>query len=65
MDFYSRSVMNNTINEFVINPHHRSILQMRYCDGMTYEKIAENANYSTQHIKRICYAYKDLLMNQL
>ena len=32
---------------------------------ISYEKIAEICNYSTQHVKFICKKYKDFLMNHL
>ena len=62
---YKRSDMRNTIEEYIINPRYREILRMRYCEGMTYDQIADNANYSTQHIKHICKAYRDCLMTHL
>lgn len=62
---YRRSDMCAAIEEYVINPVYRRILHMRYCEGYTYEKIAESTHYSTQHIKFICRRYKDYLMNHL
>ena len=65
MPVYKRSDMNNTIDEYIINSVYRDVLKLRYCDGMTYEKIAEMCNYSTQHVKFICRNYKDLLMERI
>lgn len=61
---YRRSDMCQAIEEFVINPRYRLILKYRFCEGMTYENIAELTNYSTQHVKFICKKYKAFLMNQ-
>ena len=62
---YKRSEMCNAIEEYVINSAYRQVLHLRFCDGMTYEKIAEMTNYSTQHVKFICKKYKDFLMSRL
>ena len=62
---YRRSDMCNAIDEYVINPAYRRVLHLRFCEEMSYEKIAEICNYSTQHVKYICKKYKDFLMNNL
>ena len=65
MPTYKRSDMRSTIEEYVINPIHRKVLKLRYCEGMTYEQIGEKTNYSTQNVKHICKAYKDVLISHL
>jgi len=65
MPDYRRSDMCNVIDEYVINPTYRKMLKLRYCEGMTYEQIAENTNYSTQHVKHVCKRYRDLLISRL
>lgn len=62
---YSNTAMNTAIAEYVHNVQYRIILQLRFCDGETYERIAEQTNYSTQHVKYICNQYKGLLMSRL
>ena len=62
---YRNSDMKLAIDEYVHNPRYRELLKLRYCDGMTYEEIAEAVDYSTQHIKTICKKYKDLLYSHL
>ena len=57
--------MCNAIDEYVRNPRYRNVLRLRYCQGETYERIAEQVNYSTQHVKYICKTYKELLMSHL
>ena len=62
---YRNSDMKSAIDEYIHNSNYREMLRLRYCEGMTYEQIAEAVDYSTQHIKAICKKYKDLLFSQL
>lgn len=62
---YKNSDMCHAINEYVHDMKYRELLRLRYCDGLTYEQIAEAVNYSTQHVKYICKTYKALLMSQI
>lgn len=62
---YRRSAMCAAIDEYIINPRYRQILKLRLCEGLTYEKIADLTDYSTQHVKFICKKYKDYLLNQI
>lgn len=65
MPIYSNTAMSKAIAEFVHNAAYRQILLLRYCDGKTYEEIAEICCYSTQHIKHICKKYKPVLISHL
>ena len=65
MPIYSNTAMQNAIAEYVHNAQYRKILLLRYCEGHTYEKIAEICNYSTQHVKHICKTYKAVLISHL
>ena len=65
MSNYKRSEMLRAIDEYVLNPRYRELLRLRFCDGMTYEQISEAVNYSAQHVKHICRAYKDYLISCL
>lgn len=65
MPGYKRTDMCNAIDEYVLNERYRSLLRLRYCDGMTYEQISAIINYSPQHVKHICRRYKDYLMSHL
>lgn len=62
---YKNSDMCNAINEYVRNPRYREVLRLRYCEGRTYEEIAELVNFSPQHVKYICKSYKDILISHL
>lgn len=65
MPNYKRSDMCQVIDDYVINARYRDVLHMRFCEGMTYERISELTDYSTQHVKFICKKYKDYLMSHL
>lgn len=65
MPEYSNSAMCHAIDEYVHNPRYRQILRLRYCDGCTYEEIAEAVCFSTQHVKYICKSYKAMLISHL
>ena len=65
MPIYKNSDMLTAISEYVHNPRYREVLRMRYCDGFTYEEIAEAVGFSPQHVKYICSSYKPLLISQL
>lgn len=65
MNEYRNSDMHEAITEYCHVSRYRDILRLRYCDGMTFEEISQITNFSEQHCKRICYAYKDLLMSRV
>lgn len=65
MPNYSRINMCKAIDEYVINPRYREVLRLKYCEGFTYEQVAEAVNYSPQHVKYICKSYKDYLISHL
>lgn len=65
MPAYNRFDMCQAINAYVINPKHREVLRLRYCEGYTYEEVAGICNFSTQHVKHICKVYRDMLLSHL
>ena len=65
MPDYRNSDMCHAITEYVRNLRYREVLRLRYCEGHTYEEIGEITNYSPQHVKHICKAYKEFLMSHL
>lgn len=62
---YTNSQMNQLIDEYIHNARNRAILRLRYIDGMTYEKIAEKMDMSTQQIKTIVYRSQEKLLKHL
>jgi RNA polymerase sigma factor (sigma-70 family) len=65
MKEYKNSDMCRAIDEYVHNPRYRKLLRLRFCDGFTYEEIAEEVSFSPQHVRYICTEYKPLLISSL
>lgn len=61
MPVYKNSDMCAAIEEYVHNQRHRELLRLRFCEGLTYEEIAEAVSFSPQHVRYICKQYKHLL----
>ena len=62
---YNRIELCKLIDSYVINPRYREVLRLKLCEGLTYEQVAEAANYSTQHVKYIVKEYKGFLISLL
>ena len=62
---YTNSQMIQLIDEHIHNSRNRAILRLRYIDGMTYEKIAEAMDLSTQQVKNIVYKSQEKLLRYL
>ena len=65
MPNYDRFAMGDTIDRYVINARYREVLRLKFCEGLTYEQVAESTHYSTQHVKHICKTYKDDLISRI
>ena len=57
----SRSEVECLIDEWIFNERNRKILKRRLCDGITFEKLAEEFDLSTQQVKTIVYKCQDIL----
>lgn len=51
----SRTEWEHLIDEWIFNERDREILKRRLLDGLTFEQLANEFNYSTQNIQRIIY----------
>lgn len=51
----SRSEWENLIDEWIFSEKDRAIIKRRLLDGLTFEQLANEFNYSTQNIQRIIY----------
>ena len=60
-----RSQIEITIDEWIFNERDRQILKRRYLDGLTYERLAEEFDLSTQRIKSIVYRSREILLSHL
>ena len=56
-----KSEVEALIDEWILNERNRNILKRRFCDGITYERLAEEFELSPQQIKTIVYKSQDLL----
>ena len=50
-----RSEWEKLIDEWIFNEKDRAILKRRLLDGLTFEQLAEEFNYSDKNIQRIIY----------
>lgn len=57
----SKSEIEYLINEWILNERNRNILKRRMCDGITFEKLAEEFDLSTQQVKTIVYKSQDII----
>lgn len=62
---YTNSQMRSLIDEHIHNERDRAILKRRLCDGLTYERLAEEFDLSTQRIKAIIYKAQQKLIRYL
>lgn len=55
MKQYSNSRLREIVGEHIHNERDRKILIRKYCDGLTFEQLAEEFDLSVSQIKRIIY----------
>lgn len=60
-----RSEVEHIIDEWIFNERDRNILKRRFLDGITYERLAEEFDLSTQGIKSIIYKWQKTLFCHL
>lgn len=53
------------INEWIRNEDYREMLRMRYIDGYTFERIAEEKNLSVTAVKNIIYKSEYIIRQHL
>jgi DNA-directed RNA polymerase specialized sigma24 family protein len=62
---YSRTELNEAIDEWILNEKHRAILKRRLLDGICYEPLAEEFDMSPRQIKRIVYKAQEKLFRHI
>lgn len=62
---YTNSQITALIAEHIHNQRDREILLSRYVDGLTYEKLGEKYDLSTQRVKAIVYKAQQKLIRYL
>ena len=55
-----RSEVEHIIDEWIYNERDRRVMKRRL-DGLTYEKLAEEFDLSTQGIKKIVYRSQEII----
>lgn len=59
------SQMSTLIDEHIHKEKYRTILKLRFLDGMTYERIAHVSDMSVQQVKTIVYKSQSILLKHL
>ena len=62
---YSRTEIENAIDEWILNEMHRAILKRRLIDGIYFEPLAEEFAMSVTQIKRIVYKGQDKVFRHI
>lgn len=62
---YTNSGMALAIDEYVHSAAYRTVLKLRYLDGHTYEKIAEEVDMSPRQISNIIRKYGSEVLARL
>ena len=62
---YTNSQIREVITERIHNERDRRLLERRLCDGITYEKLAEEFDLSTQRVKAIIYKAEQKIIRYL
>lgn len=61
----ARSEICKLIDEWVLNERNRAILKRRLCDGICYEKLAEEFELSVKQVKNIVYKAQERLFRHI
>lgn len=65
LDNVPNSTIEYVIDEYIHNKRYRQILKLRFIDGLTYEKIAEEVDMSVRQVKTIIYKHGDRMLKIL
>ena len=63
-----RTTIEEIVNEYVIGfkaKRNRRLLILRWCEGLTYEELAEELDMSVSQVKKITYDYEKVLCKHL
>ena len=62
---YTNSQIRELIAEHIHSIRDRTVLEKRLIDGLTFERIAEEADMSVRQIKNIVYKNEKILFSKL
>ena len=65
MKEYNNVELSNLIDLHIHSERDRKILKRRLIDGIKFDDLAEEFNYSPRHIKRIVYKAENQLFSHL
>ncbi len=63
-----RTDIEEIVNEYVVGfraKRNRKLLLLRWCDGLTFEELAEELDMSVSQVKKITYEYEKVLCKHL
>jgi DNA-directed RNA polymerase sigma subunit (sigma70/sigma32) len=60
-----RSAIEYTIDEWIFNERNRAILKRKLLDGITFERLAEEFDLSTQQVKTIVCKGRRIIQSHL
>lgn len=64
----NRSIIEDIVNEYVVGfkaKRNRKLLILRWCEGLTFEELAEEMDMSVSQVKKITYGYEKVLCKHL
>lgn len=64
-DKVSNSQIEHLIDEWCHKEYYRTILKLRFIDGLTFERIAEEVDMSVRQVKNIVYKEGDRVLRHI
>ena len=61
----TRSQLETLIDEYILNEKYRRVMKRRLCDGITYERLAEEMDLSVRHTKQIAHDCNQILFRNI
>jgi DNA-directed RNA polymerase sigma subunit (sigma70/sigma32) len=61
----ARSEWEMLINEWILNEKERAIMKRKLLDGLTFDELSKEFNYSIQNVQRIYYARLEKLCSKI
>ena len=57
-----RTEISALIDEWILNERNRDILKRRFCDGIVFERLAEEFELSVTQVKNIVYRSQKIIL---
>ena len=62
---YRNSEISRVIDDYIHSARDRRVLKLRFIDGLTYEKIAQEMDMSVRQIQNIIYRHEMVVFRGL